>query len=264
MSTEITFALETLRCIHEKDPSSDPYLWTAFVWIDDTTLTVADLTPLDSDDRVIIQYGLQSGQTAAIPASVGVLIRPFDTDLTQTQLILVTALWRKADTPSNVVDAGFRAFSNSLPTAIESQLFNLNSSDPATQQQAINTIKSKLKDAITSAITNALSDLQKAEIFAGLLTLDSFVDSSSQAFFNIANTSFTISLSNGSNGGRLLFYVDYKQDGTGDVHSPAALGQGGGTASSFSSPAATASSMPSTSRDNCSSIKTHPSVEPWM
>jgi hypothetical protein len=226
MSTEVTFTLQTLRCLHEKDSSSDPYLWTAFVWIDDATLAVGALTPLVSDDRVVIQSSLQSGQSAAIPASVGVLTRPFDTDLTKTQVILVTALWQKHDTPSNVVDAGFQAFSNTLPTAIESQLLNLNSSDPATQQQAIDAVKSKLADAITSAISDALSTFQKAEIAVGLLTLDATVDSSSQVFFNVAPASFTISLG-GSLGGRLLFYRDNTQNGTGDVDTPGVIGLGG-------------------------------------
>src|SRR5450756_888295 len=190
----ITMTLQTLNCIREKDSSSAPYVWTAFLWIDDPTATVGVLTPLVSDDRIVLQSNLQPGQSVAIPPSVGVLLRPFDTDLTTTQLVLVTALWQKHDTPSNVVDAGFQAFGNSLQSAIQANLLGLASSDPQTQQDAITKIKASVKDAVTNAISDSLSLVQKGEIALGLLTLDSLIDNSSEIFRSIDPQSFTITL----------------------------------------------------------------------
>jgi hypothetical protein len=223
---DITFTLQTLRCIREKDSDSSPYLWTAFLWIDDPTLTVGVLTPLVSDDRVVLQSNLQPGQSAPIPSSVGVFLRPFDTILATTQLILVTAIWQKHDTPSNAVDAGFEAFGNGLQSAITSNLLGLGSPDPQAQQAAVTNIKNSVNDSITAAISDSLSDVQKAEVYVGALTLDSLIDSSSQVFRTIASHPLTIILGDPL-GGRLLFYRDFTQDGTGDVDTPSVIGLGG-------------------------------------
>ena len=226
MAQNVALTLQTLRCIREKNSSSTPYIWTAFLWIDNATASVGILTPLVGDDRVVLSNNLQPGQSATIPASVGFALRPFDTDLTKTTLIQVTALWQRHDTPTNVVDAGFQAFETSLHDAIVANLLFLASPDPQIQQQAVNSVKTTVAQSITDAISNSLSLVQKGEIAVGLLTLDATVDSSSTVFRNIASQPFTITLGDPL-GGRLLFYRDNTQNGTGDVDTPSVIGLGG-------------------------------------
>ena len=226
MTQNVALTLQTLRCVREKESSSAPYIWTAFLWIDNPTASVGTLAPLVGNDRVVLSSNLQPGQDAAIPASVGAAGRTFDTDLTKTTLIQVTALWQRHDTPANVVDAGFQAFVTSLQAGIVANLIFLASPDPQTQQEAVDKVKTTVAQSITDAISNSLSFVQKAEIAAGLLTLDAAVDSSSTVFRNIAAQPLTITLG-GSLGGRLLFYRDNTQDGTGDVNTPTVIGLGG-------------------------------------
>ena len=80
MAQNVALTLQTLRCIREKNSSSTPYIWTAFLWIDNATASVGILTPLVGDDRVVLSNNLQPGQSATIPASVGFALRPFDTE----------------------------------------------------------------------------------------------------------------------------------------------------------------------------------------
>jgi hypothetical protein len=224
MQQTASLTLATLHCVREKESSSSPYLWTALVVIDESSLAVIVVSPLNAADRVVIQNNLQAGQSASIPSSVGLLSFQFDLAITKTDAILVAALWQKHDTPGNVVDAGFDAFTSTLKSAITDNLINLASTDPQTQQAAIDKVKSTVKDSVTSAISNSLSTPQKIEVKTGLLTLDSLVDSSSQVLSSLAPTSFTITLG-GALGGRLLSYGD---NGTpGNVSNPVVVGFGG-------------------------------------
>jgi Tachylectin len=226
MSTDATITLQDLQCLRQDRGSdgSDPYIWPALVAID-STFRVNVLTPFN-ESRVIIQSGMKNGQTASIPGTVGVQSRRLDGDLTGNHLILVTALWEKRDTPDNVVSAGYTAFSDSLQTGITANLLGLGSSDPATQQAAIDAVKAAVSSGVTDAISNSLTWYQKGEIAAGLMHLDNLIDNSSTAFSSLTSQSFTISFG-GSIGGRLLFYRDTTQNGTGDVDTPGVIGQGG-------------------------------------
>ena len=224
MAQNVALTLQSLRCIREKNSPSAPYIWTAFLWIDNTTASVGVLTPLAGDDRVVLSSNLQPGQSVTIPASVGVALRPFDTDLTETTLIQVTALWQKHDTPANGVGAGFQAFGTSLHDAIAANLLSLASPDPQTQQQAVAAVKKTVEQSVRDAISNSLSTWQKVEFGTGLLTPDAPVDSSSAVFRNIASQPFTITLG-GPLGGRLLSYGDAGTPG--NVSAPVVVGFGG-------------------------------------
>ena len=226
METMVSITLHNLDCIRESRGSdgSDPYIWPAMVWIDKDTATVGVLTPTDA--RTVIKSGMRAGQSAPIPASVGVLMRPFDDDLGNHVIILAVALWQHNDTPDNAAQAGFEAYSTSLRQAIADNLLALNTTDQAAQDAVIQTIKTDVKNAVASAISNSLSTFQKIEVWTGILTLDSIIDNSSTVFNNIVPTSFSISFG-GSLGGRLLFYRDYTRNGTGDVDTPSVIGLGG-------------------------------------
>ena len=100
MTQEVTITLETLHCVSETVSPSAPYIWAAVLSVDKPTLSVSGISGLPADDRVVLQSSLESGQSVAIPPSVGVLARSYDTDLSTTTLILVTALWQKYQSPS--------------------------------------------------------------------------------------------------------------------------------------------------------------------
>jgi hypothetical protein len=220
MLQNANLTLATLNCVREKDSSSSPYLWPAVIVINEASLSVFVVSPLISNDRVVIQNNLQAGQSAPIPSSVGALTVQFD-PATKTDLILVVALLQKHDTPGNAVDAGFEAFTDTLQSAVLANLAGLAS--PDTQQAAIDKIKSTVSDSVTSAEWNSLSTIQKGEVIIGALTLDSPVDSSSQ-FVALAPASFTVTIG-GPLGGRLLSYGD---SGTpGNVSNPLVVGFGG-------------------------------------
>jgi hypothetical protein len=226
MSTDATINLQDLQCLRQDRGSdgSDPYIWPALVSID-SSFRVTVLTPYN-ESRVIIQSGMKNGQSAAMPAIVGAQTMRLPGDLAGNHLILVVALWEKRDTPDNVVSAGYTAFSDSLGTGIRANLLGLGSSDPATQQAAIDAVKTTVKNGVTDAISNSLTWYQKAEIAAGIMTLDNLIDNSSTAFSSLTPQTFAVSFG-GSIGGRLLFYRDNTQNGTGDVDTPGIIGQGG-------------------------------------
>ena len=75
----------------------------------------------------------------------------------------MTALWQKYQSPSNVVDAGYEAFSPSLQSAIQANLFELASSDPTTQQTAIKNVKNSVNAGVASAIKGVLSTEQRSK-----------------------------------------------------------------------------------------------------
>jgi hypothetical protein len=226
MGATITITLHTLRCIRESRGSdgSSPYIWPAMLFINKDTLTVGVLAPLVEDARTIIRSGMRAGQTADIPDKVGVLLRPFEDDLTNHVIILAIALWQHNDTPDKAMKAGFQAFTSGLAEAIGNNLLGLN--DPATQDATIQAIKDAVKDKVSSAISNNLSKLEKLEVFLGQLDIDGLIDNSSAVFANLIPASFTLSFG-GSLGGRLLFYRDNTQNGTGDVNTPSVIGLGG-------------------------------------
>src|SRR5262245_25564219 len=198
-----TVTLDTHRCGRETASSSSPYLWPALVVIgQDLSVTVLPDPPIEQD-RVVIQKNLQPGQSADIPPSVGVV--SFQADAIRV-LILVIALWQKRDSVNLFVDVGFKTFRDTLQSAIKDNLLSLGNSQ--TQQEAIDKIKSTVKNSVTEAILTALLASPFVQQFLlGFLKLDSFVDSSTKAFEALAAESFTVTIGS-SSGGRLLSYGD--------------------------------------------------------
>jgi hypothetical protein len=205
MTQEVTITLETLHCLYESVSPSAPYLWAAVVSVDVPTLSVSVLSGLPVDDSVVLQSNLESTQSVAIPPSVGVLARSYDTDLSKTQLILVTVLWRKHQSPSNVVDAGYEGFISSLQSAVQANLVGLSSGDAT----AINNVKNSVNAGVASAIKGVLSTEQEIEVLLHIIYLDALVDSGFAAFSTVTPQSFTLSM-----GGYPPKPHYYKIDGT--------------------------------------------------
>src|SRR6266849_226822 len=98
--------------------NSKPYIWPAVVWIDSKGVSVT--SPAVGLARVMIANGMHAGDTAAIPPSVGQQNAQIGDSF--QGLVLVVALWDQRDTPDNVVQSGFQAFSSELRAAIQDSL----------------------------------------------------------------------------------------------------------------------------------------------
>jgi hypothetical protein len=181
MSANAIITLQQLQCIKQDRGSkgASAYIWPAMVVIDLNPFLIT-VVPPSGDPRVVIQADMQGGQSAAIPGAVGVLARILDSsDLTQHRVLLIIVLWEELDTPENVVDAAYQAFDSSLGPAIQANIAQL--ANPSDEKVAIAAIQAAVNKAVTAAIENTLSAVQKIEILLGSLQLDHLIDSSSQS-----------------------------------------------------------------------------------
>jgi hypothetical protein len=227
MESTVVISLNTLYCNRESQSGgSSPYLWPAMVVVDKTTLNVGEIGIADSYDRIVLKRGVQSGDSVTIDPSAGAIARIFDGDLTNFVVILTVAMFQNAQTPDGAVTAGYDAFQSALQDGVKSHLLDLNSTDPNVVEQAQKEISDAVSAAVKSAISNSLSTFEKAEVAAGILTLDSIIGNVSTSFSNLADTSFALTIGDPL-GGRLLYYKDTTQNGTGDVNTPQVIGRGG-------------------------------------
>ena len=223
----VTISLNTLLCNRESQSGgSNPYLWPAVVWIDKTTFNVGEIGIADSNAHNVLKRGMKAGDSLTIESTVGVITRFFEDPLTNFVIILTVGMFHDKETPNNAVTAGYGAFQSTLQAEIKSHLLALNSPDQSVVDQARKEISDAVTAAVTSAISNSLTTFQKGEVLAGILTLDSTIGSASTSFSNLVNTNFTLMIGNPL-GGRLLYYKDTTQNGTGDVNTPQVIGQGG-------------------------------------
>jgi hypothetical protein len=223
----VTISLNTLLCNRESQSGgSNPYLWPAVVWVDKTTLNVGEIGIDESNAHNVLQRGMKAGDSLTIESTVGQITRFFVDPLTNYVLILTVGMFHDNETPGDSVKAGYRAFQSALETGVKDHLLALNSSDP----NDVETAKKEISDAVTAAVTSAISDslswFQKGEVATGVLTLDSTIGSASTSFSNLVNSNFSLTVGDPL-GGRLLFYRDFTQNGTGDVNTPQVIGQGG-------------------------------------
>ena len=114
----------------------------------------------------------------------------------------------------------------SFGAAVADNLFALSQASEEEQGAIIETIKTRINDRVRSAIENGLTGWQKTRVFLGTLNLDDIIGNDFQNFPDLLPT--PILLTFGVNpAGRLLFYRDTTQNGTGDVANPSVIGLGG-------------------------------------
>jgi hypothetical protein len=224
MAQDAIISLETLQCIREDDHNdgSEPYLWPVLIRIDDATLQTPGLVrlvaPPSSDARVVIKDSMLAGQTADIPASVGLLSTRLEDNLFDTRLILIVALLEEDDTPEHAVRAGYVAFVDALGAVFGqfSTLLDLknaedalqaaqDANDPAAIQAAeaqkaavIKGIEDEVKARVKSAIEDELTPWEKGKVLAHLLNLDDTIDSNFKSFSQAFPAQFSLSFVNGS------------------------------------------------------------------
>jgi hypothetical protein len=89
MGIDVSVTLQALHCIRQ-DRGSDgslPFIWPAMVWINTSTANVIAMAPAPSQARVVLSNGMHNGDVASIPATVGVLTRRFDDDLSDDAIL---------------------------------------------------------------------------------------------------------------------------------------------------------------------------------
>ena len=233
MATDAIIVLERLRCIRESDVAggSEPYIWPTLLWIDDNTLSeprdnpilVGVTAPALGNARVVIKNDMRAGQIADIPTSVGVLRVRFEDGLSIRRLILAVALWEEDETPVAAMRAGFQAFSSELRAAIADKLFALSQASGEELDAIIETIKTRVKDRVKSAIENGLTGWQKARVFLGTLNLDDIIGSDFKNFPDLLPTPITLAFPFETR--QLLSYGDAGTPG--NVSNPVIVGSGG-------------------------------------
>jgi len=222
MSVRATVVLETLRCIHEDEDGSEPYIWPALLSVD-AGATVRVTAPAVGNARVVIKSNMRAGDTAGIPSSAGSLA--VDLEDGTRGLILVTALLEADDGPEHAFRAGFQAFTSELRAAIADNLLGLSTATGDELATIIAVIKKRVSDKVHSAVEDDLTTTEKIRIKANLLNLDDTIDSDFQNFtLPLASRPLTLRIAP-DQGGQLLSYGDAGTPG--NVSAPVVVGFGG-------------------------------------
>jgi hypothetical protein len=188
MATDAILLLEQLHCLRllNTETRTEPYIWPALLRVDDTTIATPDLvamqTPVLGNARVVIKDSMRAGETASIPASVGILRTRFEDNLMTRRLILVVALLENDETPEDAMQAGFNAFNSELRAAIADNLFALAGADEEETKAIIAQVSERVAGQVRSAISNGLSAYEKAKVFAGILNLDDSIGNDFKSF----------------------------------------------------------------------------------
>jgi hypothetical protein len=174
MTQFVAINLQTLNYTRASDGTgnSNPYIWPVVLWIDNTGI-VGVTSPAVQFAEVVIANGMHAGDTGGIPPSVGELNAQIGDGF--LGVILAVTLWEQRDTPGNVVQSGFQAFSSELQAAIQDNLAAL--SNLSERDATVAAIKKRVNGKVSSAIENALTWYQKIEIFLGQMHLDSNIGS---------------------------------------------------------------------------------------
>lgn len=183
MATDAFVRLEHLTCTRESDGTgnSEPYIWPVVLWVDNDTLATPELVGLtgasSQNARIELKSGMKAGQVVGIPTSVGVHRVRFKEGADPHVIILAVVLWEWDETPETAMKAGFRAFPSELRAAVGANLIRLNGAkDNETERDAIIAeISTRVRNAVKSAISGALTLWQRIRIGIGTLNLDDVV-----------------------------------------------------------------------------------------
>ena len=180
MARDATIVLQNLECVSQRqfdplDPfggGQDPYIWPVLVWLDDVGFGSTSL--FLGESRLVLQSGMQPGETADIHYPLGTLSHRFENVSIASRLLLVVVTWLRHSTPDQAVWAGCKALSTALPAVIQTpqNLFGLMDPDPAVRAQAIERVKQAAADRVGSAISDALSWEDKLAVAMLALRLD--------------------------------------------------------------------------------------------
>jgi len=175
-------------------PSVSPYLWTVFFKIDGTSVIMADdynlvgtatVEPAQGAHGDLGIWSMSVGETVAIPDSLGffstslqpffiaVSAQPFFNapGIPQPQAAfgcIVIVLKDGGHIPAHAVDAGRQALTNGVQNFLDSELSGkLGLFQPGIPEADLQQAQRKIADAITNAIRDSLSTLEKIWAVSG-------------------------------------------------------------------------------------------------
>jgi hypothetical protein len=195
MGVTVNITLQDLQCIRQ-DRGSDgsyPFLWPAMVAINTTNgkVMVAG-SEAPSLARVILDNGMKSGDSGAIPSTVGLNGFRFDENLADFKLIAIVALLEKRDLSDDEILGGFLVFAGAVQGAIEENLLGLASPDPADNQKAIDAINASVHQQVMDAIEARMSNIEKIEYEAGTFVPDTVIDTAHAVVSTDADSTFQL------------------------------------------------------------------------
>src|SRR5438067_324530 len=114
MATWALTTLKVLQCGSSKSGHSRPYIWSALLFVDNQTLAdpklVGIVGPGHDTVQVVLKEDMRPGETADIPASVGVLGAHINLGFKGAALVVL--LFQKEETPVDAMRSGFQEFLN--------------------------------------------------------------------------------------------------------------------------------------------------------
>src|SRR5262245_39662538 len=122
----VTIQLDTLRCISQVDeplgdPSSEPYLWVAFFFFDNSTATdsepglVKTINMLSgSSGRQVLPENIRAGTVVPIPALLGKTKIVLDLDGLEPVAGVIMVVIEENETSENLIQIGHRVFGEAI------------------------------------------------------------------------------------------------------------------------------------------------------
>jgi hypothetical protein len=173
MSTQVFVELKEISCRNIADGTDTiPYIWPMLLWIDSNGVHSA-FPPLDIF-RESFWSAATRGQTAAIPANVGVLRGTIDDIDNLRAILLVVPLLQQSNSSDDMMRAAFAAYCTELPLAVSQHLLGLADSD--TRGEALNAIKQQVKRKVADAAQGQLGTLGEIGAFLGNDDFDTILD----------------------------------------------------------------------------------------
>jgi hypothetical protein len=208
MAEQAVVTLRALNCIKESDRAgsshSEPYVWPFMIALSNNSLVATPTSALLFESRKLIKSEMRAGQSAALEGPSNRLAVTFQNEQTNRKLLLVVALLEQDDTPLTVMQAGYQAYLDelrrSIGLALPALLDASATNNSALLEATTGGIRDAVRDKVTAAIRNALSRVQKAQVYFGTLNMDDFMASAFHFVDNLAPGPFTLRLSGPTSG----------------------------------------------------------------
>lgn len=194
MIGRITLTLDRVICVSESEHGSEPYLWPVLALLDDQAVVRAERIRSE-DSHLVMAREMRAGQEVAVPAGARVTTAAADLSHLLAVVVLV-AVMEADDVPAYAMEAGYRAFVQEVPSALNFRtLLSLSelqreldaATDPAekariqTEITAVKTqVRNQLNTAATAAVRSTMTWIDKIRVALG--SADSLVGSVSTSF----------------------------------------------------------------------------------
>ena len=182
MDSTVTIQLETLRCItqfdHVADPASEPYLWVAFFFLDQATVTDSDpdlivtINPLEgSSCRSLLPENIRAGSVIDIPNALGRLQFMLTLSGSPSPIAgVIAALVEQNETSDNLIRIGHKEFGDAIRDELNTIARSGSTEVTDEQEQEIAArVQARVFDVI-AANAGVLEFFREKDRFVGFIT----------------------------------------------------------------------------------------------